>query len=73
MEIEHDVRTVGNFQPASVVNSLRIQIIEFLQQSGQMNHDTVTQNTGGLGVEHARWKEVERKLLALNNHGMTSV
>lgn len=59
VEIKDQVGSVGNENTTLVVNSLLGKAIEFLQEGRQVNDDTVSDNSNGLGVQDSTGKQVE--------------
>jgi hypothetical protein len=73
MKVKDKVSAIGNKDATLVINTVASQGIKFVEETRNVNDNTVTDNAGSLGVEDSRRKEMELVLFLANDDCVTSV
>ncbi len=69
----HDhVRPVRDDQVVDA-DPARLHLVHLLEQHARVEHHPVADDAGGARIQNPRWDQVEAKLLAATDHGMTGV
>ncbi len=71
VKVKEDVAAIRELDAAIVVDALLGEVGHLLEESREVEHDSVSDEAGGVGVEHSRWHQVEGILLSLDNDGVS--
>ena len=70
---EHHVSVVGNEQAAFRVDTLGVEVSNFIQRLNRIQHHAVTDYANFVFVHDARGNQVEHELLVAHFYGMASI
>ncbi|DAZ98525.1 TPA: hypothetical protein N0F65_007024 [Lagenidium giganteum] len=73
VQVQHHVRAVRDEDATFIVNAHALQLVQLLQQTGQVHDDTVANDAHGVLVQNARRHQVELVLLAVVHDGVAGV
>jgi hypothetical protein len=73
MKVKDKMSAIGKKDTALVFNTIASQGIEFVEETRNVNDNTVTDDARSVGVEDSGWKEMELVLFIANDDCVTSV